>query len=139
MRYFLDTDICSYLLKRSHPALIEHVRPFAPRELKVSVITVFELEFGAHKHPNRDALLGTIHAFLDNLQVVPFELSAAREASAVRAELTAIGEPIGAYDFLIAGHARSAGATLVTNNVREFRKVRELRVENWTSKTESDD
>ena len=132
MTYLLDTDICSYLMKRTHPALIERVKAFAPRELKVSVVTVFELEYGAKRSGRYDALMRVIRAFLDNADLLPFDFGAASEAGAIRAHLDAARVTIGAYDLLIAGHARSTGSTLVTNNVREFSRVPALAIENWT-------
>jgi tRNA(fMet)-specific endonuclease VapC len=129
--YLLDTDICSYLMKRSHPALIERVTVFPARELKVSMVTVFELEYGARRSGRYDALLRVIQAFLDNLETLPVDFGAAKEAGAIRAELAAARTTIGAYDLLIAGHARSLGATLVTNNVRELSRVADLAIENW--------
>jgi len=131
--YILDTDICSYLMKRSQPALIERVKTFAPRDLKVSVITLFELEYGIQRSERRDSLRRVVRAFLENVALLDWAESAAREAGAVRAELAATGNPIGAYDLQIAGHARSLGATLVTNNIREFSRVSGLRLADWVS------
>ena len=130
--FLLDTDICSFLMKRTHPALIERVRAFEPRELRTSTVTVYELEFGARRSGRYETLSRIIQAFLDNVEVLPFDGAAAREAGAVRAELTDAGNVIGAYDLQIAGHARALGAVLVTNNVREFERVAGLRIENWT-------
>jgi len=129
--YVLDTDICSYLMKRTQPALIERVKTFAPRDLKVSVITLFELEYGILRSDRRDSLRRVVQAFLENVELLVWTDSAAREAGAVRAELAAAGNPIGAYDLQIAGHARSLGATLVTNNLREFSRVSGLRLADW--------
>jgi len=135
--YILDTDICSYLMKRSQPALIERVKAFAPHDLKVSVITLFELEYGIQRSDRRDVLRRVVRAFLENIELLDWTESAAREAGAVRAELAAAGKPIGAYDLQIAGHARSLGATLVTNNIREFSRVSGLQLEDWVSGAES--
>jgi tRNA(fMet)-specific endonuclease VapC len=129
--YVLDTDICSYLMKRTQPALIERVKTFAPRDLKVSVVTLFELEYGILRSDRRDALRRVVLAFLENVELLAWTDSAAREAGAVRAELAAAGSPIGAYDLQIAGHARSLGATLVTNNLREFSRVSGLLLADW--------
>ncbi len=129
--YVLDTDICSYLMKRTFPALIARVRTFAPEALKVSVITTFELEFGARRSTRCSELKRVIDAFLVNVEVLELTLEAAQQAAAIRADLAASGTPIGAYDLLIAGHARSLGATLVTNNIREFSRVEGLAVECW--------
>lgn len=129
--YVLDTDICSYLMKRSQPALIERVQAFAPRELKISVVTLFELEYGIWRSDRREHLRRVVGAFLENVEVLPWTASAASEAGAIRADLAAAGAPIGAYDLLIAGHVRSLSATLVTNNHREFARVPRLKLEDW--------
>jgi len=129
--YVLDTGICSYLMKRSHQALIERVKAFAPRELKISVVTLFELEYGILRSGRPEQLRLVVGAFLENVEMLTWTPPAASEAGAVRAELAAAGSPIGSYDLLIAGHARSLGATLVTNNRQEFSRVRGLQLEDW--------
>jgi predicted nucleic acid-binding protein len=101
-------------MKRSQPALIERMKAFAPRDLKASVITPFE-----------------------NIEILAWTESAAREAGAARADLASIGSPIGAYDLQIAGHVRSLGATLVTNNHREFSRVSGLLLADWVSGADS--
>lgn len=131
MTYMLDTDISSFVMKRSHADLIERVRGFAPGALKVSVVTVFELEFGARRSDRYQALKRVIEAFLGNVEVLPLDLSAAQDAGAIRADLAGSGQLIGAYDLLIAGHARSGGFTLVTHNVSEFSRVAKLEIEDW--------
>jgi tRNA(fMet)-specific endonuclease VapC len=75
-----------------------------------------------------------ISAFLENVQVLPFDAGAARHSGAIRAELSRAGAMIGAYDLMIAGHARAADATLVTNRVREFSRIADLPIENWTGR-----
>lgn len=132
MRFVLDTDACSYLLKRTHPDLEARVCAFEPGELQVSVVTVSELCYGALRLPTPERWMQVIDRFLDQVEVLPLEASAAREAGLIRAELAASGTPIGSYDLLIAGQVRSLGRTLVTNNEREFRRVDGLRIENWT-------
>ena len=135
--YLLDTDISSYIMKRTDSPLIERVKEFAAKELKVSSVTAFELEYGARKSNRYESLILVINAFLDNVEVLPLTLEAAREAGTVRADLTAAGKSIGAYDLLIAGHARALGAILVSNNVDEFSRVRDLSIENWATKSNS--
>lgn len=130
--FLLDTDVCSYAMKRRNPALMDRVRGFEPGELKVSSVTVFELAFGARRSGRFDELDRIIRAFLANVEVLPFDPAAAHEAGAIRAELAAPGQTIGAYDLLIAGHARSLGAVLITHNTREFNRVQGLQVEDWT-------
>jgi tRNA(fMet)-specific endonuclease VapC len=137
--YVLDTDICSYLMKRSQPALIKRVKTFAPRDLKISVITLFELEYGIQRSARPDPLRRVVRAFLENVELLDWTESAAREAGAVRAELAVTGKPIGAYDLQIAGHARSLGATLVTNKIREFSRVSGLRLADWVSGADAEE
>lgn len=129
--FLLDTDVCSYVMKRRSPALLDRVRGFDPGELKVSSVTVFELAFGARRSGRYAEIDRIIRAFLANVEALPFDPAAADEAGAIRAELAATGQPIGAYDLLIAGHARSLGAVLVTHNTREFNRVQGLQVEDW--------
>lgn len=131
MTYLLDTNICSYAMKRSHPELVERLLRFSPGELKVSTVTAFELEFGARRSDRYPFLMRVITAFLANVDLLPLELEAAQEAGAIRAELASVGTPIGAYDLLLAGQVRSAGLTLVTHNVGEFARVAGLRIEDW--------
>jgi tRNA(fMet)-specific endonuclease VapC len=131
--HLLDTDVGSYVMKRRDRNLVARVRQFARGELKVSVITVFELEYGARRSGRYSSMMRVIEAFLANVEVLSFTRAAAKESGAVRAELSAAGNLIGAYDLLIAGHARAIGATLVTNNVDEFSRVPGLALENWAS------
>ncbi len=131
--FLLDTDTSSYVMKRLDKALVARVTDFAPGELKVSAVTAFELEFGARRSQRYEHLIRVIDAFLDNVEVLPFTLQAAREAGVIRADLAAVGNMIGAYDLLIAGHARALDATLVTNNIGEFSRIDHLSVDNWAT------
>lgn len=132
MSYLLDTDICSFIIKRSSPRLLKRVRRYRPRELQVSSVTVYELEYGARRLPDRAAEFGrVIAAFLENVRILPFDEPAAVQAAIVRAALAARGTPIGAHDTMIAGQALAGAATLVTGNVREFGRVPGLRVDSW--------
>ncbi len=131
--YLLDTDICSYAMRRGNPNTVARIGAHAVGELKVSVVTQFELEYGARRAPRSNDLLVVVESFLANVEILPFDFSAAREAAIVRAQLAASGRLIGQYDLLIAGHALSLGATLVTNNVDEFSRVDGLQVENWAA------
>ena len=132
MIYLLDTDTCSYLMKRAHPKLIDRVRTFRPGELKVSVVTQYELDYGVRRSNRIEELGLVVAAFLGNVEVLPFDVPAARQAAQIRGDLAASGTMIGSYDLLIAGHALALGATLVTNNTQEFARVPGLVIENWT-------
>ncbi|MEO1368228.1 MAG: PIN domain-containing protein [Acidobacteriota bacterium] len=131
MTFLLDTDICSFAMKRRFAGLEERLLQFDSGELKVSAATEYELQVGALKRGNSDHLQRVIGKFLSLVEVLDFDRDAARNAAAVRARLEQAGRPLGAMDMLIAGHALSIGATLVTNSVREFSRVEGLTVENW--------
>lgn len=131
MTFLLDTDICSFAMKRRFPELQARLVQFEVGELKVSAASEYELHTGALKLGNSRCLRQAIDDFLSLVDVLDFDRSAARSAASVRSRLEAAGQPIGAMDMLIAGHALSIGATLVTNNVREFRRVEGLTIENW--------
>lgn len=125
----LDTDTVSYAIRGEGGvgvAILEH----RPSELCVSSITIGELRYGAHRRNSR-RLHEAIDAFTANVAVLPFDESCADAFGAIAAQLAEQGTPIGEFDVLIAAHAVSAGATLVTRNVRHFARVRQLAVENW--------
>lgn len=131
--YLLDTDICSYAMRSRDPQTVSRISAHAAGELKVSVVTQFELEYGARRSERSNELLSVVEGFLANTEILPLDFAAARRAAIIRAKLAASGRLIGQYDMLIAGHALSLTATLVTNNVDEFRRVEGLRIENWAS------
>jgi tRNA(fMet)-specific endonuclease VapC len=130
LRYMLDTDICIYVLRHQYPSLQERLNRHA-ESLAVSTVVLSELYFGAENSARPDENHRVLESFAARLSVLPFDAPAAWHSGRVRAELKRVGRPIGAYDLMIAGHARSAGLTLVTNNAREFGRVPGLVVENW--------
>lgn len=129
-KYMLDTNICIYTTKNQPPqvrdAFIRH-----QDQLCVSTVTAMELIFGAEKSGAPEKNLAVIEAFLARLAVLDYDLPAAQHSGQLRAELQKQGTPIGPYDQMIAGHARSLGLIVVTNNEREFDRVSGLRIENW--------
>lgn len=131
MTYMLDTNICIYAMKRKPEQVLRRLKEELYSGICISSITLAELEYGM-KHSsnpvkNEQALL----RFLAPFSILSFGPGAASEYGAIRAYLQSRGTPIGPLDMLIAGHAKSEGAVLVTNNVREFERVPGLRVENW--------
>lgn len=125
----LDTDSVSFALRgqgRVGARILEH----RPSELCVSSITLAELRYGAHRR-NSAKLHESIDAFISNVAVLPFDDVGAGHFGALASELAADGAPIGDFDVLIAAHALATDATLVTNNVKHFRRVRALKMENW--------
>ena len=126
----LDTNILVYCVQGREP-VTSRVRSADFREVAIPSVVVFELEYGTLKSTNarRRAI---VSALLDNLQEIPFDREAAREAARIRVELERRGEMIGPLDVMIAGTAASRGAMLITNNIREFSRVKGLRVADWT-------
>ena len=132
-RYMLDTDICSYIMKRSSDAVLKRLAKVPVSDVCVSVITKSELLYGVEMSPRRRQDQAALSAFLGYVEVLDFPDVAALHYAQIRAELKNAGTMIGANDLLIAAHARSLGLTLVTNNVREFGRVGKLMIENWTA------
>jgi tRNA(fMet)-specific endonuclease VapC len=132
-RYLLDTDICSYIMKRSHPALLERIRSVPIADQALSVVTAAELLHGVKLSTKQKQAREAFNAFVRHLEVMEWPAEAAEDYADIRANLKRRGEMIGANDLLIAAHARSLKAILVTNNVREFGRVKGLKVENWTA------
>jgi len=131
-RYMLDTDTCSYIMKRSSDALLKRLQRVPVDDVCISVITKSELLFGVEMSPRRQQDEAALEAFLRYVEVLDFPDEASSHYAKIRADLKAAGKMIGANDLFIAAHARSLGLTLVTNNTREFGRVRNLALENWT-------
>ena len=133
LRYMLDTDTCSYIMKRSSQKLLERLQEIPPSGVCISVITKSELLFGVEISARPDHDQVAVSAFLAHTDVLDFADEAALHYAKIRADLKKRGKMIGANDLFIAAHARSLGLTLVTNNTDEFERVPDLMIENWTS------
>ena len=133
MKYFLDTNICIYVINKRPSAIIAKFTEFPPQELGISAIVVSELRYGVAKSQQAERNQQLLDAFLRPFQIVPYGKKAAQAYATIRAELEKKGQPIGREDLLIAAHAVSADLTLITNNEDEFRRVPNLRVENWAA------
>jgi tRNA(fMet)-specific endonuclease VapC len=133
-RYLLDTDTCSYIMKRSVPAVLRRLQAVPVTDVFMSVITKSELLYGVEVSPRRAQDAGALAAFLPYVEVLDFPDAAALHYAEIRAELKKRGALIGANDLLIAAHARCLGLTLVTNNTAEFERVKGLTLENWTQR-----
>ena len=132
LRYLLDTNIVIYVLKRRPLAVLDIFNANASR-MAISSITLAELMHGAEKSQRVNENLATIEDFCSRLQVLPYGAKAAQHYGAIRATLEKVGHPIGVNDLHIAGHARSEGMVLVTNNTAEFQRVPALELENWVA------
>lgn len=130
MRYLLDTNIVSSLVRDPHGSITEHVRAVGEANVCTSIIVAAELRYGATKKGS-SRLLAQLEAVLGALEVVPFEAPADSIYGTVRATLERAGQPIGGNDLLIAAQAIAYGCIVVTDNQREFERVSELSVENW--------
>jgi tRNA(fMet)-specific endonuclease VapC len=133
MRYMLDTNILVYVLnaRPRHAAVLERLDREAAQDLVVSSVTLGELHCGIEKSQRRDANRRALQRVLRALNIVVFDAQAAEAYGSVRATLERAGTPVGPLDTLIAAHALGLGVTLVTSNVREFARIRGLRVESW--------
>ena len=131
-RYMLDTDTCSYIMKRSSDLLLKRLQKVPVSEVCISVITESELLFGVEVSPRREHDEAALDAFLRYMEVLDFREEACSHYAKIRADLHRAGKMIGSNDLFIAAHARSLGLVLVTNNTGEFKRVRNLAVENWT-------
>ena len=130
LRYMLDTNICIYTIK-NNPAAVREKFQQHQNHLCISSIVLSELLYGAEKSSQPEKSLALIEGMAARLEVLSFDEHAAAHAAEICADLARKGTPIGHYDVLIAGHARSHGLVLVSNNLREFERVDGLRLENW--------
>ncbi len=130
LKYMLDTNIVIYVIKRRPVELLDQFNLHAG-EMCISSITVAELMHGVEKSSKPEHNLRQVEDFTSRLEVLDYTNKAAAHYGDIRADLERKGTPIGVNDLHIAGHARSEGLTLVTNNLREFKRVEGLRVNNW--------
>ncbi len=131
IKWLLDTDTCIGIIKRQPPAAIRKLTSKSVGQVGISAITLSELEYGASRSGRPDAARAALSEFLLPLIVAPFDSRAAQAYGPVRAALEKLGQPIGPLDTLIAAHALALDTVLVSHNLREFRRIPELRVEDW--------
>lgn len=132
LKYLLDTNIVIYVLKRRPKEVLEVFNINSSR-MAISSITLSELLYGAEKSQNIDKNLEAIEEFISHLDVLPYDAKASQHYGQIKAALEKKGEIIGENDIHIAAHAISQGLILVTNNLREFKRVHNLAFENWVS------
>jgi tRNA(fMet)-specific endonuclease VapC len=134
LRYMLDTNLCIRVLRDKPPAARDRFNREADG-LCISSVVLMELFYGAEKSARPEHHRRAIEDFAARLDILAFDAPAAAHAAEIRADLERRGQPIGAYDLQIAGHARSQGLTVVTGNVAEFRRVDGLRSEDWLTES----
>lgn len=132
MEYILDTNICIYIIKRKPEQVLDKLLTLSVGSVSISSITLAELQYGIEKSTNPDKNKEALEKFLTPIEIIDFGVGATEEYGKVRAELEKKGTPIGSLDMLIAAHAKSLDLTLVTNNEKEFARVIDLKIENWT-------
>nr|WP_269558000.1 tRNA(fMet)-specific endonuclease VapC [Halomonas sp. 1513] len=130
----LDTNICIFTIKNRPPQVRDTFKRHHA-QLCISTVTLMELIYGAEKSASPERNLAVVEGFAARLEVLDYDAHAAAHSGQIRAELAKSGTPIGPYDQMIAGHARSRGLVVVTHNIGEFQRVPGLRVENWTPDT----
>ncbi len=132
LKYLLDTNICIFTIKNK-PQAVRDAFNRHHGQLCISSVTLMELIYGAEKSAAPERNLAVVEGFAARLEVLSYDANAAAHTGQLRAELAKAGTPIGPYDQMIAGHARSLGLILVSNNLREFERVPGLRLEDWVS------
>ena len=135
MKYLLDTNICIALIRQKPAALLQRLTSLQPGEVGISSITLAELTHGAAKSSHLEQNMSALEQFILPLDLADFDQKAAQVYGQIRASLEQNGVVIGSMDMLIAAHAISLNAILVTNNTREFQRVRGLVIEDWISET----
>ncbi len=133
MNLLLDTNTCIYIIKQKPPEILQKFNAYNVGDIGISSITVAELEFGVQKSHFPEKNQQALAQFLLPLTIVDFDAAAANIYGKIRATLTKQGTPIGSLDTLIAAHALSLQVILITNNVKEFSRVPNLKLENWVS------
>ena len=129
--YMLDTDTCAFMLRRTSAKLLEHVQSVPLQQQAMSVITLAELLYGVQVSSRKKVNRTAVDALVRHLTVLEWTRDAAEHYAEIRADLKKRGQLIGSNDLLIAAHARSVEAVVVTNNVKDFRRVKGLALENW--------
>ena len=132
MIYLLDTNICIHFLNRTSQKIISRFKECSPSEIKLPSITVAELFYGAQKSKAKSRNWAIVENFISAFEIIAFNEVSCRIYARIRASLEKSGAPIGPMDLLIASISLTHNFTLVTNNVKEFRRIKGLKLENWT-------
>lgn len=130
LKYMLDTNILIYTIK-NRPKKVREIFKRCDGQMCISTVVLGELIYGAERSAHPEKNMEVVEGMATRLDVLPFESQDAAHFAQIRAELANAGTPIGPYDMMIAGHSRSRGLILVTNNIREFDRVPGLRLDNW--------
>ena len=130
--YMLDTNICIYVINRRSPGVLRRFENVPSGDLCISIVTFAELHYGVERSSDQNRNRPIVDDFTSRLEVRPWDQGAALHYAEIRSILEAKGTPMGNMDLLIAAHALSGDSTLVSNNLRKFRRIPNLKRENWT-------
>jgi len=131
IRYLLDTNVVSFHIRASSARLQRRLRRVKADSVALSVVTEMEIRYGLARNPSLK-IAPLVEAFLAGMTILPLDSKVAVAYARVRSALESIGTPIGPLDLMIGAHARAVGATLITANVREFRRIPGLKIADWT-------
>jgi tRNA(fMet)-specific endonuclease VapC len=129
--YLLDSNICIYIINQNPKQVVEHIKTLQPHQIKLSAISIAELEYGVSKSRNRDKNRTALVHFASAFDIIEFNDKDAELFGLIRANLERTGQIIGPYDLQIAAQAISRDLILVTNNTKEFIRINDLKLENW--------
>ncbi len=132
MKYMLDTNICIYLIKQKSPIVVNHFKSHVVGDIGISSVTLAELRYGVAKSQHIEKNRQALDEFILPLEIADFDEKAAESYGTLRASLEKEGKPIGSVDMMIGAHVLSLGVTLVTNNTREFKQIKHLKVADWS-------
>lgn len=132
MKYMLDTNICIYIIKQHPDKVLKKFMALSVGDVCISAVTLAELMYGVHKSQHQKKNKTALSEFLSPLDIMPFNEEVTDHYGRIRSYLENKGIPIGPLDMMIAAHAQCLGATLVTNNKKEFIRVPDLNIEDWT-------
>ena len=131
MKRLLDTNTCIYFLNRSSDKIIAQFKKLSPSEIKLSTITVAELFFGAEKSKVKRKNFQVVESFVSAFETIPFDEKCCKIYAKIRASLERAGNAIGPMDLLIASISLANDFILVTNNTKEFNRIKKINLENW--------
>lgn len=129
--YMLDTNICIYIIKKRPISVLNRFDKISNNQICISVITFAELQYGVERSSSKKLNQSILETFYSHLIILPWDVDAGKEYGKIRNYLEKQGAPIGNMDLLIAAHALSGKHLLVTNNLKEFKRVKRLKCENW--------
>ena len=133
MKYMLDTNICIYCIKKASNKVISKLTSYDPKDICISSITYAELMYGVEKSKFKEKNMIALMMFISSISILDFDMNASTYYGTIRSELEKKGTPIGPMDMLIAAHALSNNLILVTNNIKEFKRVNNIQLENWAN------